>query len=315
MWLSKCFYDIIVIVAFLLELEANWEEWWTYDGISGPDYWGLLNPDWRLCNRGRHQSPVDIDPSVLLYDPTLGPLHVDSHRVSGTISNTGRSVIFRVNPSNSGVVIRGGPLTYHYRITEAHLHIGRTDERGSEHTVGGHAFPAELQVFGYNYDLYDNMSEAQQRAQGVVGLALILKLGNLSNPELRFLTNQASNIIYKGQTAQVNHISFRGLLPNTSHYVTYDGSLTMPACQETVTWIIMNKPIYITKQQLYSIRRLVQGEIVNPKTTLADNFRPPLPLYRRAVRTNIVTKYFQGNECASEKNVIYKASNVISNLP
>lgn len=32
--------------------------------------------------------------------------------------------------------------------------------------------------------------------------------------------------------------------------MTYDGSLTMPSCDETVTWIILNKPIYITKQQV-----------------------------------------------------------------
>ena len=40
---------------------VNWEEWWTYDGISGPQFWGVINPDWRLCNEGRRQSPIDID--------------------------------------------------------------------------------------------------------------------------------------------------------------------------------------------------------------------------------------------------------------
>lgn len=43
-----------------------------------------------------------------------------------------------------------------------------------------------------------------------------------------------------------------GLLPDTEYYMTYDGSTTMPACYETVTWIILNKPIYITKQQVKS---------------------------------------------------------------
>ena len=35
---------------------ANWNEWWTYDGISGPAYWGLINPAWTMCNKvsGRH---------------------------------------------------------------------------------------------------------------------------------------------------------------------------------------------------------------------------------------------------------------------
>ena len=30
---------------------ANWNEWWTYDGISGPAYWGLINPAWTMCNK------------------------------------------------------------------------------------------------------------------------------------------------------------------------------------------------------------------------------------------------------------------------
>jgi hypothetical protein len=53
-----------------------------------------------------------------------------------------------------------------------------------------------------------------------------------------------------GQEVEVKRLSVRGLLPDTEHYMTYDGSTTMPACHETVTWVILNKPIYITKQQV-----------------------------------------------------------------
>lgn len=49
---------------------------------------------------------------------------------------------------------------------------------------------------------------------------------------------------------EVKRLSIRGLLPDTDYYMTYDGSTTMPACYETVTWLILNKPIYITKQQV-----------------------------------------------------------------
>lgn len=34
-----------------------------------------------------------------------------------------------------------------------------------------------------------------------------------------------------------------------AHYVTYEGSMTAPGCQETVTWIVLNKPLFITRQQ------------------------------------------------------------------
>ncbi len=34
-----------------------------------------------LCNKGRRQSPIDIEPAKMLYDPNLRPLSVDKHKV------------------------------------------------------------------------------------------------------------------------------------------------------------------------------------------------------------------------------------------
>lgn len=80
------------------------------------------------------------------------------------------------------------------------------------------------------------------------------------------LTDQLERIRYGGDEAFVKRLSIRGLLPETDHYMTYDGSTTAPACPETVTWLVLNKPIYITKQQVcftinsntveYKVRRL-----------------------------------------------------------
>ena len=46
---------LIIITWLMLNVvdisNANWNEWWTYDGISGPAYWGLINPAWTMCNK------------------------------------------------------------------------------------------------------------------------------------------------------------------------------------------------------------------------------------------------------------------------
>lgn len=42
------------------------------------------------------------------------------------------------------VNITGGPLSYRYQFHEIHIHYGMRDEAGSEHTVDGYAFPAEV---------------------------------------------------------------------------------------------------------------------------------------------------------------------------
>ena len=107
-------------VACLLSLPllalANWQAWWTYDGISGPSYWGGLNPAWSLCSKGRAQSPVNVRPRALVYDPTLTPVRVDKGApVEGVLTNTGQSLVFRVDKlagSVANVNITGGPLSY-----------------------------------------------------------------------------------------------------------------------------------------------------------------------------------------------------------
>jgi carbonic anhydrase len=54
---------------------------------TGPAFWGLINPQWNLCNKGRRQSPVNIDPSALLFDPHLTAIHVDKHKVLAALRN------------------------------------------------------------------------------------------------------------------------------------------------------------------------------------------------------------------------------------
>ncbi|ROT71739.1 putative carbonic anhydrase-like protein 2 [Penaeus vannamei] len=81
-------------------------------------------------------------------------------------------------------------------------------------------------------------------------LFLLPQVSTQGNPELRILTDAMEKIRYAGSWAPVERLSVRGLLPSTENYMTYEGSLTQPPCHETVTWVVLNKPIYITKQQV-----------------------------------------------------------------
>jgi Eukaryotic-type carbonic anhydrase len=56
-----------------------------------------------------------------------------------------------------------------------------------------------------------------------------------------------------GSSTQIRHLSLKSLLPNTDQYMTYEGSTTYPGCYESTVWIILNKPIYITKQEVSGI--------------------------------------------------------------
>ncbi|KAL7031339.1 hypothetical protein ACKWTF_006966 [Chironomus riparius] len=287
--LSKLGINLIVLLLIIDDIaHSSWEEWWTYDGISGPGFWGLINPQWNMCNKGRRQSPINVEPDKLLFDPYLRPLHIDKHKISGTLQNSGQSLVFRVDKdSKQHVNISGGPLAYRYQFEEIYIHYGTENNQGSEHQIHGYAFPGEIQLYGFNKELYHNMSEAQHKAQGIVGISLMVQIGETLTNELRMLTSTFNKVTYKGSSTQIRHLSLKSLLPNTEQYMTYEGSTTHPGCWESVVWVILNKPIYITKQELYALRRLMQGSEQTPKAPLGNNARPLQPLHHRTIRTNI----------------------------
>lgn len=131
---------------------------------------------------------------------------------------------------------------------------------------------------------------------------------------------------FSGQNVPLEDVSLSGFLPSgTAEFITYEGSQTEPACHETVTWIIMNRPIYVTKKQVRSIitckfsyrefstfpkrreilshpsfldkcwhflqlmglRKLMQGEASDPRAPLCGNVRPTHDLNGRCLRTNV----------------------------
>lgn len=93
---------------------------------------------------------------TFLFHPCLCTVHMllpsRYTQISGTIANTGHSVIFTADNETSStfegpqtpVNLTGGPLSYRYRFQEIHIHYGLHDQFGSEHSVQGYTFPAEV---------------------------------------------------------------------------------------------------------------------------------------------------------------------------
>lgn len=64
------------------------------------------------------------------------------------------------------------------------------------------------------------------------------------------LTDSLSTSSFAGENVTIKSFSLYDLIPDLTSYLTYEGSLTIPGCYETVTWIIINKPVFITRQQV-----------------------------------------------------------------
>lgn len=304
--MSCCRFLVIFTFHLLRQCEGNWHEWWTYDGISGPAYWGVINPSWPMCSKGQQQSPIDVNPKRLVFDPTLKPVSIDKQPISGVLYNTGQSLVFRTQTDrlqSLPVNISGGPLSYNYQFEEIYFHWGSGDDSsnsglpGSEHSIDGYFFPAEIQIFGFNSILFKNVSEALKHPHGVVAISVMVQesertIRNGFGP----ITNHLKKVIYRGQNFPVSDLNLQDLLPSTSDFMTYEGSLTFPGCWESVTWILMNKPIYVSSPELYALRQLQQGDKQQPKAPMANNNRPIQQLNERSIRTNIIFAAPQGSK-------------------
>ena len=84
---------------------------------------------------------LDLLRLLLIYSAPLS----QPTQISGTLHNTGQSLVFRVERDQKlSVNISGGPLAYRYQFEEIYIHYGTENKAGSEHQIHGYAFPGEV---------------------------------------------------------------------------------------------------------------------------------------------------------------------------
>ncbi|VDN03541.1 unnamed protein product [Thelazia callipaeda] len=300
---------------------------WTYDNdlLGGPDFWGLLSKKWEMCAKGKMQSPIDIVPSSILYDPRVSyssnfyksiPLSSKSFfkfaefsfftllihmkykiihsQTTAEMINIGQMPRLRLlYDGNSRILnISGGPVKpYKYRLQRIDFHYSNDEATGSEHAINSKNFPMEIQLITYNSDLYANFTASLTLPRGIAAISIIVLLGEETSEELLKITNFIEKVPFKKKRVTMNDLKVWKLFPNLTDYITYEGSMTSPGCYETVTWIILNHPIYITRKDLNRWRKL-QRTVAEEKEPqyVAPNFRPLQYSHGRLIRTNIVSK-------------------------
>ncbi|KAK2524515.1 Ca12 [Columba guinea] len=145
---------------------------WSYIGPDGEKAWPKKYP---FCG-GVFQSPIDFHKDILQYDSNLLPLEFIGYNVPSTdqftLTNNGHSVKMYLSPT---MYIRN--LPFEYTASQLHLHWGnRNKSEGSEHTVSGKHFAAEMHIVHYNSEKYPDIAAAMDKADGLAVLAILLEL-------------------------------------------------------------------------------------------------------------------------------------------
>ncbi|XP_055971295.1 carbonic anhydrase 12 [Sorex fumeus] len=244
---------------------------WSYLGPNGEKSWSKRYPS---CG-GLRQSPIDLHSDILLYNASLAPLQLQGYNLSAqeqlVLTNDGHSVRLNLPPN---LYLHG--LPFRYSASQLHLHWGdHSNPRGSEHTIAGEHFAAELHIVYYNSDLYPNASAASDKTEGLAVLAVFIEIGSF-NPYYDRIFSYLQGVKYKGQEMLVPAFDIAELLPKRpEEYYRYQGSLTTPPCHPTVLWTIFRNPVQISQEQLLALETaLYCTHIDDPlPREMVNNFR------------------------------------------
>ncbi len=218
---------------------------WRYSGDAGPEHWGLLRPEWRLCAEGTRQSPIDLSDSVAV---DLEPVKFDYRSSRFRVTDTGNTLRVDVG-EGMGIELRG----HRYELESFTLH------RPSGTRTGGHSGDMSVQFL-------------HRDAEGRMAiLAVMLESGEPPSPLVQTVLNSLP-LETGGHYMPAAPLDLAAFLPaNPAHYL-YTGSLPAPPCTEGVTWVVMKQPVPVSEEQLAVFSRLYP-----------NSDRPPQPAHGRLV--------------------------------
>lgn len=201
---------------------------WSYEGETGPEQWGKLNPEWAKCASGERQSPIDIRDGIKV---DLEPVMFDYQPSYFTIVNNGHTVQVKVS-GGSSITLTGRK----YELTDFHFHR-----------------PSEEKVNGSNFEMVAHLVHKNPEGKLLV-IAVLIESGMQHG---LIQTLWANLPLEKNEpVVPVSTIDLKQILPSHREYYTYMGSLTTPPCSEGVQWIVMKEPIQASPQQIEIFSRL-----------------------------------------------------------
>lgn len=225
---------------------------WSYEGAhQGPAHWGELDPAFEACAKGGSQSPIDISNTV---KAELASLNFEYGKTTEpTIVNNGHTVQVNVP---AGSQLKVGDQTY--GLLQFHFHTPSEETIKGKHT----AMVAHF---------------VHKNAAGQLGVvSVLMQPGPMAKnpayaPVFDHLPRPNEKISVEGL-----ELDLAAMLPSDKGYYSFDGSLTTPPCSESVSWMVLKRPVALGNDQIKAFRRLFNA-----------NARPVQPLNGRIVKESL----------------------------
>ncbi|RTZ67482.1 MAG: hypothetical protein DSZ29_00685 [Aquificaceae bacterium] len=220
---------------------------WGYEGAAGVEKWGTLSPEFKTCQTGKNQSPIDIKGAV---DANLPAINFKYNMLSASdIVNNGHTV--QVNMWSGGEITLDGEK---FKLKEFHFHTP------SENTINGKNFPLEAQFVHVN-------SKHQ-----IAIVSVMFEPGD-DDELLSVLWKDMPLKAGEGHKLDTNALKSLEFEADVKNYYRFNGSLTTPPCTEGIRWIVMKTPRHVSQKQVLTFQSAL----------LAPNNRPVQALNARIV--------------------------------
>ena len=219
---------------------------WNYTGDTGPAMWGTLKAEYAACGNGTRQSPIDILPASVIRArlPKLA-FHYDV----GHVTYLDHDDQLTVDHGAGNFVMVGNDK---FSLIDVHVHTP------GEHRVDGKSYAMEIHFVH------------QDAAGHMLAVGVFVERGKADRGVI---------VAPAADKPEVVDLHISELLPDRKEYWTYNGSLTTPGCGEGLRWIVMQRPIQMSADQLKVFAASVEA------VWHGSNARPVQPLNGRFVLT------------------------------
>lgn len=270
----------------ILTVGITAERWRRADGSA----WGYTDQAaWsdhsEHCSKDS-QSPIDITGATV---KKLGDFEFNQHHYGKEYTwagiNNGHTIKFTPQGDDLPKIDAQTLLEGEYHLGQFHFHWGSAEDKGSEHTVDGKRYFAEVHLVHFKAE-YEGIggSLAHPGGLAVVGHFLEVVDTEEEGPMDKFLQDMVGDNLLETKAESEFSVDFnlKDLgLANFTDYYRYSGSLTTPPCNEVVQWTVVRDTLKINKEtmeKMVTFSKNKVGEMV------IDNYREIQALNDREIK-------------------------------
>ncbi|MEC5423882.1 carbonic anhydrase family protein [Virgibacillus sp. C22-A2] len=234
------------------EVDSEQLAHWSYEGETGPEHWGNLDPSYAACVDGSEQSPINIEFSQVEASEKLENIEIQYQPASFSLVNNGHTVQANATEKGNSIIAED----QEYQLVQFHFHTP------SEHLFNGQHLDMELHL-------------VHQDSNGELAVLGVMIQEGKENENLAAVWDDMPKEETENEVPIDEPINLQNLLPEDQTSFHYNGSLTTPPCTEEVKWIIFEEPIEMSKEQIEAFQEIFE-----------ENHRPVQPLNEREVINN-----------------------------